>query len=158
MKSRKSPKKANAACPSTIIGNEQACGLIRLLLVMVYDTVIVFAILMVAGGIALLLPFKSQLAGKDPLYTLFLMAWWFLYLSWCWRRGGMTLGMRAWKVRLLNTRGSTQPKWSQCILRFAGSFVSAAALGAGYWWVLIDKDHRTWHDRLSRTRLIYCKP
>jgi len=158
MNSRKSPPIPQASGTASLAGHERACGLIRLLLVMVYDTVIVFAVLMVAGSIALLLPFKSQMAGKDPLYTLYLLLFWFFYLAWCWRNGGMTLGMRAWKVRLLDAGGSTQPGWLQCILRFTAAFVSAAALGAGYWWILVDKDHRSWHDRVSKTQLIYCKP
>jgi uncharacterized RDD family membrane protein YckC len=137
-------------------GDENACGLIRLLLVLVYDTVIVVAILMIAGSIALALPFKSQVAGKDPWYTIYLVSFWFFYLAWCWRHGGMTLGMRAWKVRLLSTTGY-QPSWQQCLVRFAASLVSAIALAVGYWWMLIDKNHRTWHDRLSKTRLVHRK-
>lgn len=155
---KKSPLAAQPPSPANIACQDQACGLIRLLLVMVYDTVIVFAVLMVAGSIALLLPFERQMAGKDFFYTLYLLVFWFFYLAWCWRHGGMTLGMRAWKVRLFDSSGSPQPSWLQCILRFAGSFVSAAALGAGYLWILVDKENRSWHDRLSKTRLIYCRP
>ena len=148
-------------------GELPAAGLLRHLLVMIYDAFIVFAVLMVAGAVALKLPFHSQVAGKDLAYTTYLMAAWFSYLAWCWRHGGMTLGMRAWKVRLLNTRAGKQsagaeslspalpPAWWQCGLRFAGSFLSALPLGLGYWWLLFDRDRRSWHDRLSQTRLVY---
>ncbi len=135
------------------------CGLLRLLMVMVYDAIVVVAILMVAGAIALELPFKHQTAGKDPAYTLYLLLAWFLYLAWCWRHGGMTLGMRAWRVRLLNCRvGSSNPVpgWGQCGLRFLGAWLSAAPAGLGYLWMLIDREKRSWHDRLSQTHLVHC--
>jgi len=148
-------------------GHFPGVGLLRHLLVMIYDAFIVFAVLMVAGAIALKLPFQSQVAGKDFAYTAYLMAAWCSYLAWCWRHGGMTLGMRAWKVRLLNTREGNlnadaenhpmgqPPAWWQCGLRFAGAFLSALPLGMGYWWQLFDRDRRSWHDRLSQTRLVY---
>ena len=131
----------------------QPCGLGRLLLVMLYDAVIVIAILMVAGAVALPLPFTDQAAGKDFAYTLYLLCAWFLYLAWCWRNGGMTLGMRAWKVKLISDRGG-QPTWWQCGLRFVAAWLSAAAAGMGYWWKLVDRQKRSWHDHISQTRLI----
>ncbi len=131
-----------------------SCGLIRQLLVMLYDAVIVVAILMIAGALALQLPFSHQTAGKDPAYTLYLLCAWFLYLAWCWRNGGMTLGMRAWRVGLINDRGG-QPAWWQCGLRFGTAWLSAAAVGMGYWWKLFDRQHLSWHDRLSQTRLVH---
>lgn len=143
-----------------------AVGLIRLLLVILYDTFIVFAVLMVAGAIALKLPFKLQVAGKDFAYTVYLLSAWFFYLAWCWRNGGMTLGMRAWKVRLLNTRARPDidrqqspadlpPAWWQCGVRFAGAWLSALPAAMGYWWMLFDRQHLCWHDRLSGTRLVH---
>jgi uncharacterized RDD family membrane protein YckC len=136
----------------------RACGLLRLLLVMLYDAIVVLAILMIAGAIALELPFSGQTAGKDPAYTLYLLSAWFLYLAWCWRHGGMTLGMRAWKVRLLNHLNDNRyqpPRWWQCGLRFIGAWLSLLPLGMGYGWMLIDREQRSWHDRLSRTHLVY---
>jgi uncharacterized RDD family membrane protein YckC len=139
-------------------GHQTACGLLRLLLVMLYDAIVVLAILMIAGAIALELPFSNQTAGKDPAYTLYLLSVWFLYLAWCWRNGGMTLGMRAWKVRLLNDSADDHnqpPHWWQCGLRFLGAWLSLLPLGVGYGWMLIDREQRSWHDLLSHTRLVH---
>jgi len=130
------------------------CGLGRLLLCIIYDAVIVLAILMIAGAFALHLPFSHQSAGRDFAYTLYLLSAWFLYLAWCWRNGGMTLGMRAWKVQLISDRGG-HPAWWQCGLRFGAAWLSATAAGMGYWWKLLDRQKLSWHDRLSQTRLIY---
>ncbi len=129
------------------------CGLGRLLLVMLYDAVIVFAILMIAGAFALHLPFSNQTAGKDFAYTTYLLSAWFLYLAWCWRNGGMTLGMMAWKIQLISARGG-QPAWWQCGLRFGTAWLSAIVVGMGYWWKLFDRHKLSWHDHLSQTHLV----
>lgn len=148
------PDPANqSTVPESVPTPKRPCGLGRLLLVMLYDAVIVIAILMIAGALALHLPFSNQTAGKDFAYTLYLLGAWFLYLAWCWRNGGVTLGMRAWKVELISDRVG-QPAWWQCGLRFVGAGLSAAAAGMGYWWKLLDPQKLSWHDRLSQTRLI----
>jgi len=78
---------------------------------------------------------------------------WFLYLAWCWHKGGMTIGMRAWHVRIEDQRGRA-PGWGTAALRFIVSLVSAGLAGLGFLWSLFDKSKRTWHDILSGTRLV----
>jgi uncharacterized RDD family membrane protein YckC len=119
---------------------------------MVYDALVILALMMIATTPVLVVHPATLTAGRDFWYTLYLLAVWFLYLSWCWQRGGLTLGMRAWQVRLL--ADSTQPMgWARCGLRFMASFVSALPLGAGYFWALFDRESLAWHDRWSGTRL-----
>ena len=129
------------------------CGLLRRLLVMMYDALVIIVLLMSATGIVMVLQLGNPTAGKDPLYTLYLACVWFLYVAWCWRRGGMTLGMRAWRVRLVTQQGKPI-SWRQCAARFLGGFVSAVPLGLGYLWSLVDRERLAWHDRLSGTRLV----
>ena len=120
---------------------------------MVYDALIIIVLLMLATAMVMLLQFGNPTAGKDPFYTMFLVGVWFLYVAWCWKRGGMTLGMRAWRVRLVSE--TDQPiSWRQCALRFLGGFISALPLGLGYFWSLVGREKLAWHDRFSRTRLV----
>ena len=130
---------------------ERPCGLLRLLLVILYDGVILLGLLLLAAALAS--PFDSghQQALRDPGFTLYLLAVWFAYLSVCWRNGGMTIGMRAWRVRL--QAGPGRPGWGQCVLRFLVSLISAACAGFGFLWMLWDRDKRSWHDMASKTRL-----
>jgi uncharacterized RDD family membrane protein YckC len=130
----------------------EPCGLGRRFLVMIYDGVIILAILMAAAALALLFGQEKGMALQDPLYTGYLLIFWFFYLAWCWRNGGMTLGMRAWKVRLASET-TEKPGWRQCLMRFIIGFVSVAALGMGFFWALFNRKKRTWHDLVSRTRL-----
>lgn len=129
------------------------CGLGRRLLAMAYDALVVVALLLLATGLALLAGSGQVTAGKDPLFSLYLLMVWFLYFAWCWRRGGMTVGMRAWRIVLRSDDGS-EAGWGQCAVRFLVAILSAACLFLGFCWSLFDERKRTWHDRASRTRLI----
>lgn len=132
---------------------EIPCGLLRRLAIMLYDALVVLALLIVATALAMLAGFESATALQDWGYTLYLLLVWFLYLAWCWRKGGMTVGMRAWRVRIRDTEGNL-PGWWHCMVRFITSFLSAAVAGAGFIWSLFDSRKRCWHDMLSRTLLV----
>ncbi len=129
------------------------CGLLRRLAIIVYDAAIVFALLILATGLAMLAGFGGRTAMKDPLFTLYLFTVWFLYLSWCWHKGGMTVGMRAWRVRIEDEAGN-RPGWGQAAIRFLASLLSITAAGIGFFWSLAESRKRTWHDILSSTRLV----
>lgn len=120
---------------------------------MAYDGLIQLALFFL--GTALLLPATGGLAiaPGNPWYGAYLLAIGFLYNAWFWRHGGQTVGMRAWRLRLLDARGG-RIGWQQAGLRYAGAWLSAAALGLGYFWIFADPARRAWHDRLSRTRVV----
>ena len=131
------------------------CGLMRRLLIMLYDGVIIVALLMLATAFSMLAGAGNHTAMQDPLYTAYLVLVWFAYLVWCWHEGGMTLGMRAWHVCITDEAG-LRPGWRWCAIRFLLSILSAALAGLGFFWSLIDPEKRTWHDKVSRTRLVRC--
>jgi len=132
------------------------CPLPRRLLVMLYDAVILLGLLMLAT--ALLLPFgyTDSVAFRDVWFTLYLLAVCFLYLGSCWHFGGMTVGMRAWQVKLVNRDGG-MISWVTCLQRFVVAAVSIALAGLGFLWAIFDKKNSTWHDRIAHTELIVNK-
>ena len=121
--------------------------------VMIYDFFIVLSLLMLATMLAMFAGFGDRTAMQDPVYTAYLLSIWFFYLTWCWHTGGMTVGMRAWRVKIEDENGN-RPGWGKSTIRFLAALLSAAAIGIGFAWALIDSQNRTWHDLLSRTRLI----
>lgn len=129
------------------------CGLPRRLLAMCYDALIVIALLMFAGFVALPFTGPETRAGQNVLFTLYLLVVWYLYFAWCWGRHGATLGMRAWRVRLTKENGGT-PGQTSCLLRFGMAFISGLALGMGFLWALFNPSRHCWHDLASRTQLI----
>lgn len=74
------------------------------------------------------------------------------YFAISWSRGGQTLGMRAWKLRLTMDDGS-RVAWPRAVLRFCLASVSLALAGIGFWWALFDPQRRTLHDIASNTRM-----
>jgi uncharacterized RDD family membrane protein YckC len=69
-----------------------------------------------------------------------------------WTRVGATIGMRAWKLRLVSGDGARVGARTAA-LRYALALVSLALLGCGFWYAWFDAGRRTWHDRVCGTRM-----
>lgn len=70
-----------------------------------------------------------------------------------WMRGGQTVGMKPWRLRIVGADGRPIP-FRRALLRFAVALVSLAALGLGFLWCLIDRERRAWHDIAAGTLLV----
>jgi uncharacterized RDD family membrane protein YckC len=127
-------------------------GLLRILAVIIYDFLLLIALLFLAT--AILLPFNSGKAftNHQVFYPLYLLTVSFCFYGWFWTHGGQTLGLRAWKTRVLNDNFGLI-SWRQAFFRFTVAFVSWIFLGLGFLWALVDKDQRSWHDIASKTGL-----
>lgn len=128
-----------------------APGLVRRLAACLYDALALSAVLMVAGA-AWVGATRAAAPPGDWLFRGYLLAVSALFFCTFWRRGE-TLGMRAWKLRMVSADGQP-PGWGRALLRFAAAILSWAALGLGFLWVLVDREKLAWHDRLSGTRLV----
>jgi uncharacterized RDD family membrane protein YckC len=162
----------NDSAPKTSKNNSSATheappGVFRRIAVIVYDAFLLFAVLFVATLIpAFFLSPESFVANpannsvvheldiplQGWLYRAYLVVLIIIFYGWFWRKSGQTLGMQAWRIKLESLSGD-KPSWTQCIIRVLIAGVSLAAGGLGYWWIWIDKDSRSWHDRASNTVL-----
>ena len=70
-----------------------------------------------------------------------------------WLREGQTLGMKAWRLKVVGPNNS-KLHLGLCLFRIVLALCSTAALGLGYWWSLIDKNKQTLHDKFSHTTTI----
>lgn len=120
---------------------------------MMYDALILIGLLILATAIALPFGDVHKVALHDFWFTFWLLSVCFAYLGGCWRYGGMTVGMRAWRVRLISSNQRTI-SWSRCLLRFMVGLFSLGAGGIGILWALVDSKNRGWHDLAARTVLI----
>jgi len=129
-------------------------GLLRRLAAIFYDMCLLVALLFVAT--ALILPFNAGEAftRQQIIYPVYLVSVSFLFYGWFWTHGGQTLGMRAWKLKVLTIDGKPL-SWLQALSRFAAAFLSWAVLGVGFLWIAFDKDRRGWHDHLSKTAVFF---
>lgn len=76
-----------------------------------------------------------------------------LYAVASWRRGGQTLGMRPWRLRVVAADGG-RPTVRHLVVRYGVGIASLLAGGLGFWWAWLDPRGRAWHDRASGTRMV----
>ncbi|MFC1665823.1 RDD family protein [Pseudomonadota bacterium] len=129
-------------------------GLARRLGALFYDLCLLTGIIFFAG---LPLPYLSNTPIDATLLKsltqVYLLGVIFLFFAWFWTHGGQTLGMRAWKIKLI-TKNNTQVSWKIAFYRFCTGILTLCSGGLGYIWMLVDKEGCTWQDRLSSTRFI----
>ena len=128
-------------------------SLLRRLGSMLYDSLLLIALWMVTAGIITLLNAGESVQGAWFQSLLFLET--YLFFTWCWGRGGATLGMQAWRLKV-HVQSGTSFSPRQALIRFLVSIIGFAALGLGYWWILIDPARRSWGDIASRSQILYC--
>ncbi|MFK8019598.1 MAG: RDD family protein [Pseudomonadales bacterium] len=141
----------------------QTAKLPRRLFAMLYDSLIVIAIIMLGSALAIALRVwisGADAAAGDPqtaahgivfqLWLFFLIAGFFVLF---WRWNGQTLGMQAWRLQVRNIDGQ-RLTLKQCLLRLLGGLVSWVCLGIGYWVILFRSDRASWSDSWSSTQCV----
>jgi uncharacterized RDD family membrane protein YckC len=141
----------------------------------VYDVLAVVAIVMVVGLLA-------QMATGGKLFDAHgrMLTWWYqplqgvvvgAYFLLSWLRGGQTLGMRPWRIRVTDTHGEPVG-WRRGVVRLAVAALPLAlvlifpltSLRAALWaplvgWAilllpaLVDRRHRALHDMAAGTEI-----
>ncbi|MGK0399356.1 MAG: putative RDD family membrane protein YckC [Gammaproteobacteria bacterium] len=125
-------------------------SLIKQIAAMIYDSLLIIAILFISTAIALIFN-DGNAIESSPIFSLYLILIVFTFYSWFWKKSGQTLGMRVWKIRIISELGGN-PSWAICFLRLSFALLSITCLGIGYWWRLFKP--YTWHDKLSQTSII----
>jgi uncharacterized RDD family membrane protein YckC len=118
---------------------------------MVYEALLAFAVAFFAGALFLLAAGgrdATQGALRHGLQGV-LAAALAAYFLFCWLRGGQTLAMKAWRIRLVDVT----PRKAVARLVLASLLLPVSIL-----WALADRDRQFLHDRLAGTRLIYVPP
>lgn len=122
----------------------------------VYDLLPLAALWFVATAVALALTGGAldvhRLADKLFVQLLVLAAT-ATYFIVSWMRGGATIGMRAWRLRVVGADGGAIG-FKRALLRFGIAIVSLGACGLGFFWCLIDRERRAWHDLAAGTLLV----
>jgi len=145
---------ASTDIPTTVT----RAGLLRRLGAMIYDGLLLLALLMVTT--ALFLPFTGGEAisphdtpALEYAYRGVLVVVVVGFHGLFWTRRGQTLGMASWRLRVEREDGRLLG-WGDTLRRLAWAVVSWLPLGLGYLWILADPQRRAWHDRLSGTRVV----
>ena len=149
----------------------------RRLASMLYEALLLFAVGFIATWLFTFVSgAKEAQGGLRHALQLYLAAVFAAYFLWCWLRGGQTLAMRAWRIRLI-APGRARVAPGVALLRLAYAtilvgglllaivaafwhlnpwiaFATLALSGTGVGWALVDRDRQFLHDRLAGTRLV----
>jgi len=136
----------------TKLHNVATVGLVRCLMAGLYDWLLVVAIMMVAS-VPVVAITAAPVSPGQIWYRLALISVAALFFIAFWTMGGQTLGMRAWRIKVVQSDGS-KVTTTQATSRFACAIVSALAAGLGFVWMLFSREKLSWHDQWSGTRLI----
>lgn len=155
-------------------------GLARRLACFVYEGVLLFGVVMVAGLLyGIVTQQRHALVGAIGL-RIFLFGVLGAYFVWFWSRGGQTLAMQTWRIRLV-TRAGGPVSWLRALARYLlawlwflpallalgaaglkGSLPAFAAIVAGVLayaaLVRLHPDRQYWHDAVCGTRLVDALP
>ncbi len=123
-----------------------------------YDVLVLAAVWMLVAALVLAaFGGEVDVARQPPLYHFTLqaalLAVTITYFVVSWTRIGQTIGMRAWRLRLVESASGKPPSWTRSLLRFCVGLVSLLAAGLGFLWCLFDGERRGWHDLAAHTRV-----
>lgn len=167
-KSSTTAEHENASSADSESETLERAGFIRRLLAMVYDTLVATAVGMCAAMVMIVtlvvmlkngtLDLQGYAEPADLIqasfgYKLLIQTWVGLWIAgfflWFWRRGGQTLGMRAWRLRIYSTVEEPMT-WPRLFIRL---FASLGGLGTLL--VLFDfKNKQSLQDRLAKTEVL----
>jgi uncharacterized RDD family membrane protein YckC len=131
-----------------------SASLARRALALAYEALLLAALLLAAALPFVLMTHTADAIAARPLFQLYLIAVAAAYFVWQWRRGGQTLAMKTWRLRVV-TRAGTPLNLRHAVSRFVFALAGCALAGAGFLWALVDREGLFLHDRLAGTRIIF---
>ena len=131
----------------------RAPGLGRRLASALYDLLMLAALVLVAT-----FPFLAVFGDSTHGWRRHALQLWVVlvcgaYFVWFWTRGGQTLPMKTWKIRVVRFDGAAVDP-ARALHRYLLALLGLLAAGLGFAWALIDRDRQFLHDRLAGTALV----
>ena len=132
-----------------------SAGFLVRLASMLYDGILLSGVLIFAAIVAF--PLHPESGWRRAAFQAFLVAVIFGYYALFWLKGGQTLAMKTWRIRLV-ARDGEPVSLGRALARFALALPSIGCFGVGLLWALFDRDKQFLHDRLASTRLVKTQP
>ena len=130
----------------------QLASLRARLLSLVYEGLLLFAVLFVSSYLFLSLARDAQAGLPRALFQFYLLSVCGVYFVFCWTRTGQTLAMKTWRMRLVTQDGcalSVGRAFRRYLLAIPGMLSGISLL-----WAAFDRERQFLHDRLAGTRIV----
>ncbi|XOV82154.1 MAG: RDD family protein [bacterium] len=145
-------KPDHSAIPNRTLETGYPAGIGRRFGALLYDTLLIVAIWMATLLVWVIASGGEAVTGW--LIQLVLLAQWLGFYLYFWSRQGQTLGMTAWRIKVVNQAGKPA-SFLQLLKRAVVAPVSFLCLGLGFLWFYMGDRQQTWHDRASQTMVVY---
>lgn len=123
-----------------------------------YDLLIILGLLMIAGFLAVgayyLMTGEESIPENNLFFQLYLLAVISGYFLYFWKKSGQTVGMKAWRIKLIS-QYDRQLGFKSLLLRQVTAIPAYGLLFLGVLWQYWDKAGLNWQDRASGTKMIY---
>jgi uncharacterized RDD family membrane protein YckC len=128
-------------------------GLGRRALALIYEALLLVALIFLSALPFVMIAHTTDHAATRPLFQLYLLTVAAVYFIWQWHRGGQTLAMKTWRLRLV-TRECAPLSLRRAAIRFLFAVPGVLLLGVGFLWALVDREELFLHDRLAGTKIL----
>ena len=132
-------------------------GIARRLACAVYELLLLAALVLIATFPFLAFTGDASYGPKRHLLQAYVFGVAGAYLVTFWTRGGQTLAMKTWGIRLVGRDGGSVGM-ALAIKRYVLAAAGLVAAGLGFLWAFWDRDGQFLHDRLAGTRLVVAEP
>jgi uncharacterized RDD family membrane protein YckC len=129
-------------------------SLARRAVALLYEALLLAAVLLASASLLVMVTHAAGVIAARPVFQAYLVAVAAAYFVWQWRRGGQTLPMKTWRLRVV-TRAGTPLRLRHALRRFLFALAGCALAGTGFLWALVDRDGLFLHDRLAGTKFIF---
>ena len=120
---------------------------------MVYESLLLGGVIFIAGLLFLGATDGTLSGWLRPVFQVYLFLVIGLYFAQSWRRGGQTLAMKTWKLRLVGANGD-RITLRQAMVRYVCAWPCVALGGIGMFYAPFDRDRQFLHDRLAGTKIV----
>jgi len=118
---------------------------------MLYEGILLFAVAFLGTWLFQFAAGTLAIEGwRRHVLQIFLFALFAIYFIWCWLRGGQTLAMKTWRIRVVSREGHGRLRPRQALLRYLFAWL----LPVSMFWALVDRDRQFLHDRLAGSLLV----
>ena len=121
-----------------------------------YEVLILAALLLIATFPFLAVFGDATQGWRRAALQLWVVAVCGAYFVWFWTRGGQTLPMKTWNLKVVREDGAPLGA-ARALHRYFLAVLGTVAFGLTFAWAFVDRDRQFLHDRLAGTAIRFAR-